>query len=199
MIYFNLDVTLTEMRRGFDEMLVDVLRSQNIEDNQINPTLYTKLFFSYFNDLQPLPRKQAFKAYAQQQNINSLHSAKAAKRYEELELNATTPRAKTVPIIKAVSEAMSVGIITTGTTRLQRQKLRKLKIHDWLDDIRITYDENQTKQDILADLAETKDRLVYVSHDDQDIKAASNADWQTVQSTVDEVSVKALERINQAS
>lgn len=183
-VYFNLDGTPTTINGGFDLITKDVLRKLNVEDDNIKPSIYSTAFFHAFKDFQPSPRVKAFKQYKEQIGVD-IDPKHAAELYRQTELERTQPLNHLQESLEQIAGKAIIGVITAGTTKLQRAKLHKLGIEDVLDDIRITYEEQQSKQGIFQTIRESRDTTpVYVSTSTSDIEEAQEVGWKVYQDTI---------------
>ncbi|MBY6294097.1 HAD hydrolase-like protein [Nanohaloarchaea archaeon H01] len=179
-LYFNLDLTLTEMIESFDECFVEAMESLDVSEDDIDPELYSELFFDYFGDLKENPRKKALDKYCERKDLD-IDSEEAVRRYCNKELNSVKPKENLTEVLEKLSKDFRLGIITAGTTRLQKDKLEKLEILEFIDEVLITYQEGKTKAEILKDVEDESDMTpIYFSNSELDIEKAEKAGIKTV-------------------
>ena len=177
-LYFNLDLTLTEMNRTFDECFEDTLEELNIRDEKIDAGRYSEIFFEIFGSMEPNPREKTFRKYFEEKNIDS-EPEKASGIYKNKELEAVEPVEELKRTLEELSEDFRLGIVTAGTTELQKKKLEKLGITEIFEDVLITYEEGKSKRRILNELG---DNSIYFSNSDSDIEKAEEAGVKSVNS-----------------
>jgi FMN phosphatase YigB (HAD superfamily) len=190
-VYFNLDLTLTRMKRPFDALTVEVLQRAEVPDPHIDPTRHSNLFFDRFLDLEPDPFVGAYEAYFDELDAEvEMDPAEAARIRKQLEVDAVRPAVDDLPaLMETVGEEHPVGVLTSGVPDLQRAKLESLGVLDAVDDVVISYELDATKAS--GDLfAAAEGRLggeesdaaayVYVSNHDSDVEAAEAAGWTAV-------------------
>lgn len=170
-IYFNLDLTLTEMNRTFDECLKQTLRELGVPEDKVEPEKYSEIFFEFFEDMEPEPRKKTFSKYFEEKNLDS-SPAQASKIYREKELKAVKPIEGLSDVLQKLSSEFELGVITAGTRKLQIEKLEKLDLNRFFDDVMITYEEEKSKKEILEEL---NSKAVYVSNAESDVQKAKEA------------------------
>ncbi|MFB6115890.1 MAG: HAD family hydrolase [Candidatus Nanosalina sp.] len=175
-IYFNLDLTLTEMDRSFDECLGETLKELGVPEKRIEPERYSEIFFELFEDMKPEPRRKAFRKYFKENEIDESPD-KASRIYREKELDAVTPVDGLSDVLEQLSNSIELGVVTAGTAELQRKKLEKLGLEELLDNVMITYEEGSSKKEILEELDEED---VYISTSESDIEKAREADVKSV-------------------
>jgi FMN phosphatase YigB (HAD superfamily) len=170
-IYFNLDLTLTEMDRSFDECLEDTLRELGVPEEKIEPERYSEIFFEFFEDMAPEPRKKAFREYLEEKDIEE-SPEEVSSIYKRKELDAVKPVEGLSDVLEQLSDDLELGVITAGTKELQRKKLEKLGLEKLFEDVMITYEEGKSKKEILEDLEK---RAIYISNAESDIEKARDA------------------------
>jgi HAD superfamily hydrolase (TIGR01549 family) len=83
--------------------------------------------------------------------------------------------------LEHLSEDFRLGIITAGTTKLQKDKLEKLGMLNLFDEVLITYEEDKDKGEILEEVEEEYDKTpIYFSNSESDIEKAKKAGLKTV-------------------
>ncbi len=177
-IYFNLDLTLTEMSKTFDQCFEEALEDLKVKKEKIDAKKYSEIFFEIFEQMEPNPRKKAFRKYFEEKNIDS-EPEKASEIYKEKELEAVKPVAGLIENLRGLSEDYNLGIVTAGTTELQKKKLEMLGITEILDEILITYEEGKSKKNILEGLEEGS---IYFSNSESDIEKAEDAGVKSINS-----------------
>nr|EGQ40415.1 MAG: putative hydrolase, HAD superfamily [Candidatus Nanosalinarum sp. J07AB56] len=186
-IYFNLDLTLTQMDTPFEELVILTLKRMNVPEDDIDPQLYQTLFFERFNRLEENPRQKAFAKYFASKTIDA-DQQQAAKTYCELEKQATKPQKGLRELLRAISQDTPVGVITAGTVELQRAKIEKIGIQDVLDQVLITYDQQLSKPDILQTVSDERHETpLYISNSESDMEIAAKAGWNTLQKTASQL------------
>lgn len=183
-VYFNLDLTLTEMSRSFDDVVVAVLEGVGVPPDEADSTAVSRRFFERFRDLEPRPWEGAFGAHFDEAGIDASPEA-AARRLQTLEVDAVHPAVDDLPsLVRDLQTRHSVGVLTSGLVDVQRRKLAKLGLDDVLDDVAISYERNATKESgglFRAAEAELEaDEYVYVSTHESDVEAAREAGWRAV-------------------
>lgn len=181
-LYFNLDMTLTEMEQTFDDVTVAALKQVDVAEEAIDATAYyTDYFQNRFDRMAENPRENAFAEYFVDRGIDA-DPTEAASLYEQLELAAVQPVDRLRPVLEQLQTEYDLGVLTAGTVPLQQQKIEKLGIGDLLTSVLATYTEDVPKVD-LFDIAEERysaDRYIYFSHRESDIEKAADAGWDTV-------------------
>ena len=180
-IYFNLDLTLTEMARPFGVLTAQVLEEVGLPPEERDVSAYQEIIFEELDAGGQTPWTAAFARYFDRRGI-SADPGEAAERYVELELAAVQPAA---PSLRSTFEALAgrcrVGVLTRGVGRVQRAKLEKLELVDLLDDIAISHELDAGKPDgslfAAAEQRLSADAYTYVSTHESDVRHACDAGW----------------------
>ncbi len=185
-VFFNLDDTLTELTRGYEEMFEDAVEAAGLDELAGEYEVYKKKFFSYFRDGRVYPRRQAMEDVAK---ANDCYDAEKIERFaaawEEAESSSLKLRGGVKEALKTVAEDHELGIITNGTGRLQRMKLDELGIDDLFDSVVISTEHGVRKPEpaifAIAKDSIDADTYVMVSHlPKRDIVAARKAEFRAI-------------------
>lgn len=185
-VFFNLDDTLTELTRGYEEMFREAVEAAGLDELAEEYEVYKKKFFTYFKDGRVYPRRQAMEDVARANDCYDAEKVEIfAEAWEDAEASSLELRDGVKEALKAVGEDHRLGIITNGTGRLQRLKLEKLGIADLFDSVIISTEHGVRKPEP-AIFAIAKDSIdadthVLVSHlPKRDIVAARKAEFRAI-------------------
>lgn len=198
-LFFNLDLTLTEMDKSFDECFVDAMKDLGVSEHNIDAELYSELFFDYFGDLKESPRKKALDKYCERKDLD-IDSEEAVERYCSKELKSVKPVENLTQVLEKLSKDFRLGIITAGTTQLQEDKLEKIGIKEIIEEVLITYQESKTKKEILKDVKEKSDETpIYFSNSESDIEKAKKAGIKTAYIDFEDLGSDPSEKVKEVS
>lgn len=185
-VYINLDGTLTENAVNYPQIYYNAVEQAGITGLDDTYEDYTDRFFKYFQNGWAFPRRQAMLDLLDEHNIDDLGLTDAfGEAWDELETEQTTFRTGAVQAIQSLAENHAVGVITSGTSRLQRMKLEKEHLSQHLQAIIISTEigKNKPNADFFkeAQNAIEADTYVVISHDlRRDILPAKRLDMKTV-------------------
>lgn len=185
-VLLNLDGTLTDNNVDFEDVYYDALDRAGITALEDTYEDYTDRFFNYFQAGWAFPRRQAVLDLLNDHRIDDLGLSDAfGEAWEELETDHTIFRPDAASTVKELAETYAVGVVTMGTSRLQRMKLEKAGITDHVDAVMISTEIGKNKPNAEffeeAKNAITADTYVMVSHDlRRDILPAKRLDMKTV-------------------
>ncbi|MFP4600769.1 MAG: HAD family hydrolase [Persicimonas sp.] len=183
-LYFNLDLTLTEMSVPFSEITAQVFEEIGVPHGKRDGAAFAELFFEELDGGGQTPWQRAFTRYFDERDV-TLDARRAAKRYVDLELDAVQPAfADLQSFVQRLTERVPVGVLTRGIGHVQLAKLDKLGLSDILDDVVISHEVGASKADgSLFRAAEERREaaaFVYVSTHSSDIRHAASAGWRTI-------------------
>lgn len=185
-VLFNLDGTLTDNTVDYKNVYYEALSKAGIEGLDDTYESYTDRFFNYFQNGWAFPRRHALLDLLDEHNMDDIGLTDAfGDAWEELEAEHTSFRADAADVIRELATDHTVGIITNGTSELQRTKLRDGGIADHLDAVIISSEIGKTKPNANffeeAQAAVEADTYVVVSHDlRRDLLPAKRLDMKTV-------------------
>jgi len=138
-VYFNLDDTLTEFTRDFEEMYRDAIEEAGWDELADRYEKYTDLFFDHFNDGYAFPRRQAIEKLSKDRDCFDPEKVEDfAKAWDEIESDAVRLKDGTEDLLDDLEDEYSLGIISNGTGDLQQKKLDKTGIAEYFDTVIIS-------------------------------------------------------------
>ncbi len=185
-VFFNLDGTLTENTVDYQKIYSEAVQDSGLTALQGNYDEYTDRFFHYFQNGWAFPRRQAILDLMDERNIDDVGTSDAfAAAWEEQESEHTTFRSDAAPTVQQLADTYPVGILTNGTSRLQRMKLENAGLVDDLSATLISSELGLSKPNAeiftAAKDAVGADTCILVSHDlRRDILPAKRAGFKTV-------------------
>ncbi len=185
-VFFNLDGTLTENTLDYEAVYQDAVEQAGLSELADSYDEYTDRFFHYFQNGWAFPRRQAICDLLDDRNIDDVGTSDAfAEAWEEQEAEQTTFRSGASGAVQTIGNQFDVGVLTNGTSRLQRMKLDRSGLTDHFDAVLISAEVGVSKPN--ADMFETAkgmidaDTYILVSHDlRRDILPAKRAGFKTV-------------------
>lgn len=185
-VFFNLDGTLTENTVDFATIYQEAVEQTGIDALSGRYEEYTDRFFHYFQNSWAFPRRQAVVDLLEEQGIEDTgESDRFASAWEELEADATMFRADASSAVESLSGQYPAGILTNGTSKLQRMKLEKNSMLDQFSTMLISAEIGLSKPNAelfkTAEDAVDTDTCIMISHDlRRDILPAKRAGFKTV-------------------
>lgn len=168
-VYFNLDDTLTETNVEYEQIYREAVTEAGLEQLSDEYETYTKRFFDHFNNGWAFPRRQAIDTLARDHDCYDAEKIEAfAEKWEQREAAATTARDGAAAMLEDLSSRHQIGIMTNGTSALQRKKLEETGLAQYIDDVVVSGEEGYMKPERpLFEIAKDRlqaDRYVMVSH-----------------------------------
>lgn len=185
-IWFNLDDTLTELTREYEDIYADACEEAGLEELADQYETYTKRFFNYFKKNYAFPRHQAIDSLLKEKNDYDPDSAERfADAWDRLEAESTQVKDGVLETLAELAEDHPLGVITNGTGPLQRKKLEDTGIAEHLDEVVVSAEEGVMKPDKKLFLAARNriecDTAVIVSHlPKRDVVAGKKAGFSAV-------------------
>jgi len=185
-IWCNLDDTLTELTREYEDIYTEACEEAGLDALTDQYETYTKRFFNYFKKNYAFPRHQAIDTLVKDEDDYDPDSAERfTEAWDRLEAEATAVKAGVLETLEELAEDHPLGIITNGTGALQRRKLELTGIGDHIDEIVVSAEEGVMKPDKKLFLAARNridcDTAVIVSHlPKRDIVAGKQAGFDAV-------------------
>lgn len=185
-VYFNLDETLTEFTKEFSDIYSEAVDEAGLDELTDAYEDYTDKFFTYFRDNYAFPRRQAMDELAKEHDCYDAEKVEAfADAWDEIEAGAVTLKDGVEEMLDELSDSYSLGILSNGTGELQRDKLERLGIADYFDQVLISTEEATRKPepDFFQAAMDAVDADTYVMvshHAKRDIVPARKAKFQAV-------------------
>ncbi|WP_230198581.1 HAD family hydrolase [Halopiger goleimassiliensis] len=132
-VYFDLDGTLLEYTRPFDEIFADVMPA-GVDVTESMAAAYSERVLAGLDDLEDDPYEQAFAAICREYDVSADPAALAAERVRT-EVAATRVPESVRRLVELVARDHDVGILTNGDGRMQRRKLEVHGLDDLVDTI----------------------------------------------------------------
>lgn len=130
-VYFDLDGTLLEYTRSFDELVAEVLPA-DVDDTEPVVAAYCERVLTALNDLEDDPCERAFAAVCREYDIAGDPEA-LADEYVRTEVAATRVPESVHRLVELVAQEHNAGILTNGDGRIQRRKLEAHGLDDLVD------------------------------------------------------------------
>lgn len=144
-VYFNLDDTLTEMTRDFEEIYHDAVEQAGLDELEDRYEDYTDRFFDHFNDGYAFPRRQAIEQLSRDEDCFDPDKVEDfAEAWDDLESDATELKDGAEQLLDSLDD-YRLGILSNGTGELQQKKLEKTGIADYFDSVLISGKEGYRK------------------------------------------------------
>lgn len=185
-VYFNLDGTLTANTADFESIYQEAVTQAGLEELKEEYDEYTDRFFNYFQKGWAFPRRQAILDLIQDYELDDLGESDAfAEAWEDAEAEDTTFQDAASSVLETIHAEHGTGVLTNGTGRLQRMKLKDAGVAEGLDAIVISSEVGVPKPnseifDIAKDALDADDHII-VSHDlRRDILPGKRAEFKTI-------------------
>lgn len=175
-IVFDLDGTLLQYRRDYDEILADAVAAH--EDDVDDETLaaYDEVFFDRFEAFDPDPVRTAFAAI----DVSADPAALATSLLER-EIEAARPPAGAETVLERLADDYALGVLTNGVPDWQRRKLAATGLAAYVDAVVASYEVGAHKPDPAPFRAAEErlgaDEYAMVGDSDADIDGARAAGW----------------------
>lgn len=180
-IYFDLDGTLISYPKDFRSLFDQALRFK-VEDEIYD--LYVEELFSNLEEVVERPYFKAFKEIHEEFGLD-IDPYDVSEEYISIELDATELNKDLFKFLKVLSKNHKVGILTNGANSVQKAKIEKHGLSEFVDEVIISNDVGFRKPDAeIFELAKEKlvaENYVYIGDTfDEDIKPAEESGFQTV-------------------
>ncbi len=133
-VYFDLDGTLLEYTRPFDDLVAETLP---VEATDAMCRTYSEAVLRSLRSVEDSPYEQAFDAVATEHGLN-LDAAALADAYIEREVAATRVEDSVFELVEAVATSHPTGILTNGEGRVQRRKLEAHGLDELVDTVLVS-------------------------------------------------------------
>jgi len=175
-ILFDLDGTLVELQRGYDEILAETFRAVNGEARAAWREQYTDAFADLFGRVEPEPVRRAFASIDACPDPGLL-----ATELRRRETAACRPPAGTHETLERLGETHALGVLTNGMPGWQRHKLREHGLDEHVGAVVTSYEAGAHKPDEapyrLAERRLPAPDHAMVGDSATDIEGAENAGW----------------------
>lgn len=185
-VWFNLDDTLTELTREYEEIYEEAIREAGLPELEGKYEEYTNRFFNYFRKNYAFPRRQALDSMLKDaDDYDPDDIERFAEAWDRLEAEACELKDGIHEALKEIAEDHSIGILTNGTGPLQRRKLEETGIAELFDEVVVSSEEGVMKPDkklfLAAHARLDADTDVIVSHrPKRDIVAGRKAGFRAI-------------------
>ncbi len=135
-VFFNLDDTLTKRTKSYQEIYDRSVEDSGIKELEDEYSSYQEEFFRYFKQNFVFPRRQAVEQLLKEKGIYTPEKVECfVEAWEEAESDAVQLKEGAIEVLEEISKDFLVGIASNGTGRLQRLKIEKLGIEEFVDSI----------------------------------------------------------------
>jgi putative hydrolase of the HAD superfamily len=176
-IVFDLDGTLLEFSREYDELLAETFRAVEGESRDEWVEAYSEAFFERFSACEPEPIHQAFATVSA--NPDALREG-----LHEREIEAAEPPECTRTALEQLAGEYRIGVLTNGIREWQLGKLRGNGLAGYVDAVVASYEAGAHKPDSDPfELLESRlpaDAYAMVGDADADVEGATRVGWDCV-------------------
>ena len=132
-VYFDLDGTLLEYTRPFDELFAEVVPA-GIDVTDAMTNTYGNQLLAALDDLAADPFERAFSAVVQKYDVPG-DPAVLADEFVRMEVDATRISDPVRRLVELVAQNHNAGVLTNGDGRTQRRKLEAHGLDDVVDSV----------------------------------------------------------------
>lgn len=179
-LFFDLDGTLVQFTRPYDEVLADTFEAHLGEAGDDLVAVYDEAFYGAFYDFVPDPYRRGMTAVVEAAGADADPDALVAT-LREAEYAMTATDASLPDSIASLSENATLGVLTNGVTDWQVGKLERHGLADHFDAVVASYEAGAHKPDpaIFERAAERlpAEEYAMVGDDDADVEGARDAGW----------------------
>jgi putative hydrolase of the HAD superfamily len=177
-IFFDLDGTLLEWRRGYREILAETFESVVNELRAEWIEQYNDAFYESFEAHEPNPVRRAFTSV-----VGCSKSDQLAEELRRQEARACHPPEGAYRDLERLSADDSLGVLTNGVPEWQRYKLREHDLERYFDAIVASYEAGAHKPNAAPYRAAERrlpaDTYAMIGDDEADTDGARNVGWTT--------------------
>lgn len=168
-VFFNLDDTLTEMTKEYEEIYEEAVSEAGLDDLADRYGEYKDLFFKFFQDNWAFPRRQAMdKIVRERSDYDPDRVEDFVEAWERFEAEAVQLKPGVLEVLEGLDGTYPLGIISNGTGKLQRMKLQHLGIENHFQHVLVSSEVGSLKpEQYIFDRAKetvSADTYVMVSH-----------------------------------
>ena len=175
-IFFDLDGTLLEFVRPYEDVLADAFREVAGEVREEWVAAYDEPFFEALFACESNPTRRAFAAVDAGPEPDALADALLAAA-----VAATRPPDGAPADLARLAETYELGVLTNGVRAWQERKLRATGLHEYVDVFVASYEAGAHKPDPapfrLAERRSSADEHAMVGDADADVDGASAVGW----------------------
>lgn len=177
-IVFDLDGTLLEFDRPYDEVLAEAITAAGVQPTDATLETYFDAFAERFRACEPNPVRGAFAAIDVDVDPHSL--AESLERHEA-EL-CQPPENAAADLERLAGDGYVLGVLTNGVREWQLTKLRAAGLEECFDSVVASYDVGAHKPDpapferLEAELR--ADEYAMIGDSDADLEGASAVGWE---------------------
>ncbi|WP_238593365.1 HAD family hydrolase [Natronobacterium lacisalsi] len=132
-VYFDLDGTLLEYTRPFDQLFERTL-PDGVDATESMVKTYSDRVLAALDDLEDDPYERAFAAVCREYDVPG-DPAALADEYVETEVAATRVPETTRRLVELVARDHRAGVLTNGDGRMQRRKLTAHGLDDLVESV----------------------------------------------------------------
>ncbi|MFC6733585.1 HAD family hydrolase [Haladaptatus sp. DYSN1] len=183
-LYFDLDGTLLQFDGDYQRIVTDAFERTVGRCEPEWHEIRNQAFFDAFENFDPNPYEAGMAAVTEHANLDESPETLAAA-WLDCEIEATKPARAATDILDALSETHRLGVLTNGVTHVQKRKLARHGLDEYLDAVVCSYDVGAHKPDP-AMFETARDRLpaeayVMVGDDkDADMRPAVEAGFMPI-------------------
>lgn len=182
-MYFDLDGTLLEYTRPFDELFARALPDE-VDATEPMVKTYSERVLTALDDLEDDPFERAFAAVCREYDVPA-DPAALADEYVGIEVDATRVPDSVYRLVELVARDHRVGILTNGDGRMQRRKVAAHGLEDVVESVIVSNEFGARKP--AADIFEhakaelPAETFVYVGDTfEEDVVPARECGFETV-------------------
>ena len=182
-VYFDLDGTLLEYTRPFDDLFAQVVPASIDVTDEMTDT-YGNRLLTALDDLEDDPFERAFAAVVREYDV-PVDPAVLADEFVRAEVEASRITDPVRRLVELVTHHHSAGVLTNGDGRTQRRKLEAHGLDDVVDSVVVSTEVGARKPspEIFehAKAALPADTFVYVGDTyEEDVVPARECGFETV-------------------
>ncbi len=146
-VIFNMDGTLTQRNRSYEEIYEEAIEKSGIDALKDRYSDYQEAFFRFFKQNYVFPRRQAVEQLLKKDDsFREDDVEKFVEAWEKVESDSFVLKEGLVEVLEDLKQDnYLLGVTSNGTGELQRMKLEKLGIKDFFDSIIIASEVGYSK------------------------------------------------------
>ena len=146
-VCFDLDGTLVQFTRPYEEIVADVLEAHLGRSSTALVETYDEAFFAAFEAVEPEPYRRAMAAVVEAADGATADPGEMVATLRDREYEATDVSVPARGSLEQLSEGASLGVVTNGLPEWQAGKLDHHGLADLFDAVVTSYEAGAHKPD----------------------------------------------------